>query len=296
MVLESIDKRMCETALACWRPSRDVTPSTISPPSIETTSSLRLYTTASTSVVPTTCVTPAVGLGINRLVFTSSVAVYGGAAQGATEEQDPAPTAPYGRSKLRAEQVHREWQRESARMRSLVTVRPTVVFGEGNRGNVYQLLRQIVSGRFLMIGSGENRKSMAYVGNLGAFLVRVLTVGAGAHVFNYVDKPDLSMKQLVDLVAEAAETRRMDRLRIPYAVGYLGGMLCDVAAAVTGRSFPVSAARVRKFCSTTTFSAQRLRSTGFQPALGLREALVRTVRHEIAVDDAIDGGATDRRG
>lgn len=225
-------------------------------------------------------------LGINRLVLTSSVAVYGRAAQGATEEEQPAPVAPYGKSKLRAEQVHREWQQESAHVRSLVTVRPTVVFGEGNRGNVYQLLRQITSGRFLMVGSGENRKSMAYVGNLGAFLVRVLTLRPGAHVFNYVDKPDLSMSQLVDIVAEAAGTRHMDWLRIPYPVGYLGGMLCDVAAAVTGRSFPVSAVRVRKFCSTTTFSAQRLRSTGFQPALGLREALVRTVRHEIAADDA----------
>ena len=145
----------------------------------------------------------------------------------------------------------------------------------------------------MMVGSGEHRKSMAYVGNLGAFLVRMLTVGAGAHVFNYVDKPDLSMKQLVEIVAEAAGTRRMERLRIPYPVGYLGGMLCDVAAAVTGRSLPVSAARIRKFCSTTTFSAQRMRSTGFQPALDLREALARTVRHEIAVDAAFDRGATD---
>ena len=227
-------------------------------------------------------------LDISRLVFTSSVAVYGGRAEEATEDQTPTPVAPYGTSKLRAEQVHREWQQESAQARSLVTVRPTVVFGEGNRGNVYQLLRQVVAGRFLMVGSGANRKSMAYVRNLGAFLVRVLTLGAGAHVFNYVDKPDLSMNQLVDIVAEAAGTRRMDRLRIPYPVGYLGGMLCDVAAAVTGRSLPVSAVRVRKFCSTTTFSAQRLRSTGFQPALGLREALARTVRHEIAADDAFD--------
>ena len=64
-------------------------------------------------------------------------------------------------------------------VRSLVVVRPTVVFGEGNRGNVYQLIHQIISGRFVMVGSGKNRKSIAYVGNLSAFLVRVLGLGTG---------------------------------------------------------------------------------------------------------------------
>ena len=56
------------------------------------------------------------------------------------------------------------------RCRSLVIVRPAAVFGEGNRGNVYQLLRQIASRRFVMVGSGHNRKSMAYVGNVSALL------------------------------------------------------------------------------------------------------------------------------
>ena len=49
-------------------------------------------------------------------------------------------------------------------------LRPTVIFGERNRGNVYNLLRQISSGKFLMVGKGENKKSMAYVGNIVAFI------------------------------------------------------------------------------------------------------------------------------
>ena len=40
---------------------------------------------------------------------------------------------------------------------SLIIVRPTVIFGEGNRGNVYNLLNQIASGKFLMVGKGENK-------------------------------------------------------------------------------------------------------------------------------------------
>ena len=219
-------------------------------------------------------------LGIDRLIFTSSVAVYGLGGPEASEDREPAPFNAYGQSKLRAEQVHREWQAEAPERRSLVIVRPTVVFGEGNRGNVYELLRQIAAGRFVMVGSGRNRKSMAYVGNLGAFLVHALGMGAGTHLFNYVDKPDLSMRELVDAILQALG-RPPSRGRIPYMVGYLGGLACDLIAGATGRKLPVSAVRVRKFCSTTTFAADRVRSTGFRPPVSVREALTRTITHEI---------------
>jgi len=226
--------------------------------------------------------------GIDTLIFTSSVAVYGDAQPDASEEQPPAPTTPYGESKLRAEHIYRTWQDQEPRRRSLAIVRPTVVFGEGNRGNVYQLARQVTSGRFLMVGSGRNKKSMAYVGNVCAFLARILTRGPGTHVCNYVDKPDLSMFELVNAIADAAGQRRSSGIRIPYALGYLAGVGCDLLSAVTGKSLPISSVRVRKFCSTTTYSSTSTASRGFQQSVGLREALTRTIRHEIGMNELSD--------
>ena len=40
----------------------------------------------------------------------------------------------YGRTKYLAEQVYKAWQAEDPESRTLVIVRPTVIFGEGNRG------------------------------------------------------------------------------------------------------------------------------------------------------------------
>ena len=225
-------------------------------------------------------------LGIERLIFTSSAAVYGMAAPDTEEERAPAPFGAYGRTKLLAEQVHRAWQADAPGRRSLVIVRPAVVFGEGNRGNVYQLLRQIASRRFMMVGSGRNRKSMAYVGNVSAFLVHALGLGAGAHLFNYADKPDYSMQEFVDTVLQSLGRPALTGTRIPYTAGYLGGMACDLVAALTGRPLPISAIRVRKFCSTTTFSAHRLHSTGFKPPTALREALIKTIKHELAPSES----------
>ena len=41
---------------------------------------------------------------------------------------------------------------------SLTILRPAVIFGENNRGNVYNLINQIVNGRFIMVGDGDNKK------------------------------------------------------------------------------------------------------------------------------------------
>ena len=96
---------------------------------------------------------------IDKIVFTSTVAVYGFAAPGTDETGEINPFNEYGRTKFEAEEKLRAWHERGEN--SLIIVRPTVIFGEGNRGNVFNLLNQIASGQFLMVGRGENKKSMA---------------------------------------------------------------------------------------------------------------------------------------
>ncbi len=217
--------------------------------------------------------------GISRIVFTSTVAVYGFAPPDTGETGAINPFNDYGRTKAEAEIVYREWQQADPQRRSLVIVRPTVVFGERNRGNVYNLLKQIASGMFVMIGAGHNRKSMAYVGNVAAFLTHVLQMPAGIHVANYVDKPDMDMNHLVEHAYRTLGKRRSWVPRLPYTAGYAIGGALDAVAWATGRSFPVSRIRVRKFCATTQF-ASAASSFGFEPPYSLQEGLARTLESE----------------
>ena len=216
-------------------------------------------------------------LGIEKIIFTSSVAVYG-IPEGDADENAPLhPFNNYGRTKLEAEGAFRRWAERSPR-RSLVIVRPTVVFGPGNRGNVYVLLQQIASGRCVMIGDGSNRKSMAYVGNVAGFLIHALKFGPGVHVYNYVDKPDVDISSLLAIANQALGSTRA--LRVPYGVGLAAGMVADVAARLTGRQFPISAVRVRKYAANTQFAADRALLSGFKPPHALCDALIATIRHE----------------
>ena len=216
---------------------------------------------------------------VRTIIFTSTVAVYGFAPVGTDESGQIAPFNEYGRSKYQAEQVYMAWQAEAPDSRTLVIVRPTVAFGEQNRGNVYNLLRQIVSGRFVMVGDGKNRKSMAYVENVAAFLEYAMTFKPGVHTYNYIDKPDFTMNVLVGTANRMIGKSEGIGLRLPFALGYAMGKCFDGLAVITGKKFAISSIRVKKFCADSVFETA-IDKTGFVAPVPLSEALERTVRHE----------------
>lgn len=216
---------------------------------------------------------------IRTIVFTSSVAVYGFAPIGTDEAGKIAPFNEYGRSKYEAELVFKAWQAEAPDDRTLVIIRPTVVFGEQNRGNVYNLLRQIASGRFVMVGNGHNRKSMAYVENVAAFIEYSLSFKPGVHVYNFIDKPDFTMNQLVGAVKRILGQSEQIGFRLPFAVGYAIGKGFDLVAAITGKRLAISSIRVKKFCANSVYNTA-IDETGFVPPVPLAQALEQTIRHE----------------
>jgi GlcNAc-P-P-Und epimerase len=221
---------------------------------------------------------------IKKIIFTSSVAVYGFAPPGTGEEGTFDPFNEYGCTKALAENVYREWRNKDPENRSLIIVRPTVVFGEGNRGNVYNLLNQINSGAFAMIGNGKNKKSMAYVENLAAFLVKCIESDEKYAVYNYVDTPDFTMNELVCLVRGKLRGSPSVGIRIPKFIGLMAGYTADVLAKL-GVKLPISSIRVKKFCASSEFSSAKQELDGFEAPFTLREGLDRTLEAEFINPD-----------
>ncbi|EPJ3765312.1 hypothetical protein [Providencia vermicola] len=170
------------------------------------------------------------------------------------------------------------WQTKSA-SHTLVTIRPTVVFCENNRGNVYNLFLQIASGRFLMIGSGNNQKSMAYVENIAAFIHFATTFTEGKHVFNYIDKPDFTMNEFTTVICNALDKPKSN-IRITYPIGIMGGYCFDILSKITGKEFPVSSIRVKKFCARTQFKSNYIADTSFKAPVTLEKGIANTVQYE----------------
>ena len=216
--------------------------------------------------------------GITKIVFTSTVAVYGFAEPGTDESGAINPFNEYGRTKFEAEEKLRQWQAQGDN--SLIIVRPTVIFGEGNRGNVFNLLNQIASGKFVMVGGGKNTKSMAYIGNVVAFLEACITTNQKYNVYNYVDTPNLTMNELVSQVRLKLKGKHGVGPRLPHWLGLILGYSADMMARLSGKNLPVSSIRVRKFALSTEFESAKASLDNFIAPFSLLEGLEKTISNE----------------
>ncbi|KAA6334514.1 UDP-glucose 4-epimerase [termite gut metagenome] len=221
--------------------------------------------------------------GVKHIVFTSSVAAYGLNKKYLNEEYPADPFNHYGKSKWQTELVLQEWHKTHSNW-TITIIRPTVIFGERNRGNVYNLLKQIAGGKFLMVGDGNNRKSMAYVGNVVAFISYLIEKQTtGYHVYNYVDRPDFTTNELIAHVSKVLN-KHIPTIHFPFWLGMLGGYCFDALSFLTRKRLTISSVRVKKFCATTQFDATKVRSTDFKAPYTLAEGLARTLEFEFIRD------------
>ena len=216
---------------------------------------------------------------IKKVVYTSSVAVYGFCDHEGEEATPFNPFNQYGKSKAESEKYYIEWaNQDSSRM--LTILRPTAVFGENNRGNIYNLLRQVASGLFLMIGDGKNRKSIAYVENIAKALQWSMEQGSGTHIFNYIDKPDMDMNELVSVIRKSLGKSGKPLIRLPYFIAITLAYCFTALEKITKKSMPISPVRVQKFTAETIFSAKKIHGAGFTPEVTLAEGLQKTIEYE----------------
>ena len=216
---------------------------------------------------------------VKTIIFTSSVAIYGFAPEGTDETGKANYFNDYGRTKYLAENIYIDWYNKDPENRNLIIIRPTVIFGEGNRGNVYNLFKQIATKKFIMIGNGNNIKSMAYVDNVAEFVKFSLSFKKNLHIYNYIDKPDLDMNSLVKMTRKILFEKNNVGFRLPSFLGIFIGKLADYVSILIRKKIPISSIRVEKFMKTTSFNSS-IKKTGFVAPIPIKDALTKTISHE----------------
>lgn len=140
----------------------------------------------------------AAAAGVRRLLFVSSIKVYGDAPAGMplSEATPPHPDDPYGESKWRAEQALARIG--VARGLETVILRPPLVYGPGVGGNMLALLKLCCSGLPLPLGAADNRRSLIALHNLtDAICLTLQHPAAAGQTYVLRDGEDLSVADLV---------------------------------------------------------------------------------------------------
>lgn len=135
-----------------------------------------------------------------------------------------------------------------------------------------------------MVGDGRNIKSICYVKNVASFLVYSLSLESGIHIYNYVDKPDFNMNQLVALIRRSLKQRN-SVIRIPVFIGLFIGYIFDFFSRFLNKPLTLSSTRVKKFINSSQFETSIPIKTSFKAPYNLEDSLIETIKYEFLEDN-----------
>lgn len=212
---------------------------------------------------------------VKTFVFFSSVAVYGNSESGKNEKSEKKPINDYGKSKWQAEEIIRKWH-DSNKYCKVIIVRPAVVFGEYNFGNVYNLITQIKSKLYAIIGNGKNIKSVAYAKNLvDSVRFALKNVNQNYFEFNYCDYPQLTTLELSNVISEKLSYKKP--VRIPLILTKFISLPIDILENILNRDLKFNSSRIKKFTEFTYFASDKIRDLGFKPNYNMDKSIKNTL-------------------
>ena len=206
--------------------------------------------------------------GVRRFVFVSSIKVNGEATlpgQPFKADDIPAPSDPYGVSKMEAEQGLRELSERTGM--EVVVVRPVLVYGPGVKANFASMMRWVARGVPLPLGHINNARSIVALDNLVDLLITCLKHPAAAgQIFLASDGEDVSTTELLRRTAQAmGKSARL----LPVPASWL-----EFGAALLGKR-----AVAQRLCSSLQVDIEKNRRLlGWRPPFTLDECLKKTVR------------------
>ncbi len=211
----------------------------------------------------------------NRIVFTSSIAPYGSTKSPKAEMSLPVPETPYGSSKLAAEKVHQIWQNGDV-VRKLVIVRPGVIFGPGECGNVTRLVQAVIRRYFFYMGNRTTRKAGGYVKELINTMIwalgKVEAGDRGFFLYNFTMDPAPSVEEYVLATCKVAGISRYVP-SVPYWLLYMASVLIESVAKPLGIRQPISPVRVRKLVRSNNIEPEVLRNGKYEYTHTLESAM-----------------------
>ena len=207
--------------------------------------------------------------GIKKMLFTSSIAPYGASEDLKEETTLPTPNTPYGISKLVAEKIHIGWCGKE-KDRELTIVRPGIVYGKGEHGNMTRLYKGIKGHYYIYAGRKDTIKACMYVKELVQFMqYRMIdNTFPGYDVINCTFEPAYTIEQIVEAMKASTDLKGR---KVPMVPSWLLMTAATILAPV-GAKKGIHPARVKKLMVSTNISGKKLAGTDYKFHYTLEES------------------------
>lgn len=159
---------------------------------------------------------------IKKFIFFSSVKAAVDKVPGdiLTEEVTPCPVGPYGESKVKAEEYILKRLREAPEIyngRDVIILRPCMIHGPGNKGNLNLLYGVISKGIPWLLGAYENKRTFTSIDNLTFVINGLLSKQIPNGIYNMADDDALSTNDLIDVMCDAMR-KQCHILKLPKGI------------------------------------------------------------------------------
>lgn len=207
--------------------------------------------------------------GIRKILFTSSIAPYGAGEELKEETSLPTPNTPYGISKLVAEKIHEKWQGKDP-ARELTVLRPGIVYGKGEHGNMTRLYWGMRKHYFFYTGRRDTIKACIYVKELVRFMKYRMIDNSfvGVELFNCTFEPAYRIEQICEAMMKATDMNR----HIPLIPGGLLMAVARILGPLGGKKVGIHPDRVRKLMVSTNICGKKLADCGYRLNYTLEES------------------------
>ena len=193
------------------------------------------------------------------------------------ETYDCTPTTLYGKTKLMAERLVIEYGNKHGFKTTIL--RLPLVYGPGNKGNIYKMIEAIDNGRFVMLGNGSNKRSMVYVGNVvDAGIAVIDRKVTDAKVYVITDGVDYTVKDLYKLIAKGL-SKKLLPFYVPMGIAKVLAIAGDIGNKIIRKPLPFNTEVLGKLTDSATFSSGRIREDiGFKPKYNLYNTIDETIK------------------
>lgn len=141
---------------------------------------------------------------IKQFIFFSSVKAAVDKVPGGvlTEDVTPCPVGPYGESKVMAEEYILT-NLDKTGDRQVIILRPCMIHGPGNKGNLNLLYEFVKKGLPWPLGAFDNRRTFTSIGNLNVVISGLLENSVESGIYNMADDEALSTNELIEVMCIA---------------------------------------------------------------------------------------------
>lgn len=198
---------------------------------------------------------------IKKILFTSSIAPYGPSEELKKEDTLPTPNSPYGISKLVAEKIHDKWVVQDSE-RELTIVRPGIVYGKGEHGNMTRLYWGQRKRYFFYTGRKDTVKACIYVKELVRFFkYRMLDNSfKGCDVFNCTFEPAFTIEEICQTIQKATGMKRY----VPLVPAWILMTAARILGPIGGKKLGLHPDRVKKLMVSTNICGKKLADSGYK--------------------------------